>query len=348
MTLAESHPLNREGPACTDRVNCEMCRLCQDSLLGLEQQRHRSERHLAISHRHEVELQDLENQLSAAQQRLEASRTAENSMQEDLENRRQEWQDQRAECSRLFEQYNEGKQRHLNNCASNYYEQSCEKACIELQLDAEHGCAVVEGSEDGDAFNRGGVEAICQPPAPSWIMRPWLAIEEASTDTTEQCSRITARQDRRGHRTTSILKAGWMWKQSSSSFAWSSSKRRYFILESGSQVRSATLRYFREEPSEGGEELFDKSITMRDAVSVENGEDTDRTVLRSAEACFAIRHHYRGRQGSRYSSGTTYDICVNGQDYAYASNEETQQLRDEWVAALRATIGDQDASRTRR
>lgn len=346
MTLAESRPLNGEGPACTDSANCEMCRLCRDSLQDLEMQRHRADRHLEIAHRHEIELQDAERQLAASQQRLVTARAAEDSTQQELVDRQQEWQAREAECSRLFSEYNDGKQRHLETCARTYYDQSCEKACLELQQNAEYGCGVVEGSEEGDAFNRGGVEAVCQPPAPSWVMRPWLAIEDASFDTTEQCARIT--QSQHLHRTPSIVKAGWLWKESSSTFSWSSSKRRYFVLESGSQVRSASLRYFLDMPAEGGDERYDSSITMWDASSVENGEDTDRTVLRSAEACFQIHHHYRGRQGSRYSSGTTYVLCVNGQDYGYASNEEVQQLRDEWVAALSATIVHSDEGGSRR
>lgn len=315
-----------------------MCRQCRRSLQNLRTQRRRADRHLEIAHRHDLELQDAEHDLAAAQQVLAEAQAAETANHQELVDRQQAWQAREAECTQLFQEYNDGKQRHLETCAPTFYDQSCEKACLDIQQSGEHGCGVIEGSEQGDAFNRGGVEAVCQPPAPSWVMRPWQAIEEASSDATEQCARITQAQPQHDHRVTSVVKAGWLMKGCTGTFAWCNWKRRYFVLESGSEVRSASLRYFRDEPAEGGDERYEKSVTMWDASSVGNGEDTERTVLRSAEACFQINHHYRGRRGSRYPSGTTYDLCVNGQDYAYASNEEVQQLRDEWVAALSAAI----------
>merc|ERR1712018_415828 len=81
-----------------------------------------------------------------------------------------------------------------------------------------------------------------------------------------QCQRIRAHQQEQ--RSKSILKHGWLWREG---LVWGWDKR-YFILESGNQVRSALLRIFSEDPKgmAGGRdlELYSNAIVLWDAVGI--------------------------------------------------------------------------------
>jgi len=140
-------------------------------------------------------------------------------------------------------------------------------------------------------------------------------------DKDEQCGRINAEQLVRA--TTPVMMSGWLQKECSR-FCFGGERRRFFVLESGNGVRSATLRYYRADPAVGGTEHTNKAIIMWDAVDVSAGETS------SARSCFEIGHHYRGRVQS-WVSDTTYKLCVTGEENPEGNHQE---LRDQWVSTL--------------
>jgi len=96
------------------------------------------------------------------------------------------------------------------------------------------------------------------------------------------------------------------------------------VLESGNGVRSAVLRYFRDEALHGGTEHTNKALIMWDAEEVSVAETSDN------RACFEIIHHYRGRVDS-WESNTTYTLCATREEYP---EDSLPELRDQWVSTL--------------
>merc|ERR1719162_2901556 len=146
----------------------------------------------------------------------------------------QEWIPQQQYCEQVFVSSANARNAHMMVCPQHYYDQSCEKACIEIQRSGDHGCGVIEGSQDDDAFHKGGVEVTCSPPAASWIMSPANYGGHPNPDSGEICSRMMQEQAVRV--TTPVLMSGWLEK---SCYRWCfGADRRYFVLESGNGVRS--------------------------------------------------------------------------------------------------------------
>lgn len=192
---------------------------------------------------------------------------------------------------------------------------------MEIQRNGDHGCGVIEGSQDGDAFARGGVEVTCSPPAPSWIMSPSNYGGSPQPNSGEQCGRIMAEQSVRA--TTPVVMSGWLEKDC---HHWCfGMDRRFFVLESGNGVRSANLRYFGADPAEEGTEHTNMGIIMWDAEEVSTGETSQ------VQACLELKHHFRGRTQRWLRRGTTYTICVTQEEYP---NNNINELRDQWVSAL--------------
>merc|ERR1719215_352185 len=103
----------------------------------------------------------------------------------------------------------------------------------------------------------------------------------------------------------------------------------FFVLESGNGVRSANLRYYGGDPADGAAEHTNKGIIMWDAAEV-TGTETSHE-----QACFELKHHYRGRTQSWLWRGTTYTICITREEYPQGNINE---LRDEWVNNLQQTL----------
>jgi len=144
-------------------------------------------------------------------------------------------------------------------------------------------------------------------------------------DQAEQCGRILAEQVVR--RTTPVIMSGWLEK---SCYRWCwGTDHRFFVLESGNGVRSASLRYWDDDPANSGTEYTNKAMVMWDADEVSVGE-TSRS-----QACFELKHHYRGRVTSWLSSGTEYTMCVTRENYPDANLAE---LRDQWVGAFQPAL----------
>lgn len=223
-----------------------------------------------------------------------------------------EWLPQQAHCQVVHTSLADARNAHAMVCPRGFYDQSCEKACIEIQRTGEHGCGVVEGSQNGDALGRGGINVTCSPPATSWIMDP-----SGGAHSDEQCERINAEQSAR--MTTPIMMSGWLRRDD---------RRRFFVLESGNGVRSAALRSFRG-ALPGGTEETNKGIVLWDAESVSAGETDD------SQACFDVKHRYRGRDTSYHRRGTTITICLKIDDYPQGNIAE---LRDQWVSALQPLL----------
>jgi len=233
-----------------------------------------------------------------------------------------EWFPQAQACSHVIATATAARNAHVTLCAPRYYNQSCEKACVEIQRNGEHGCGVIEGSQHGDAFGRGGPEVVCSPPAPSWIMSPSTYGGSRDPNVTEQCNRILSSQSVRA--TTPVIMSGWLQK-ACSNFCFGGEKRRFFVLESGNGVRSAVLRYFRDDEAlHGGTEHTNKALIMWDAEEVSVAETSDN------RACLEIIHHYRGRVDS-WESNTTYTLCATREEYP---EDSLPELRDQWVSTL--------------
>lgn len=234
-----------------------------------------------------------------------------------------QWFPQQQHCQQVYNSVVSARNSNMMTCAPTFYDQSCEKACVEVQRSGEHGCGVVEGSQYGDAFERGGVEVTCSPPAPSWIMSPSNYGGSAQPNTGEQCGRINAEQSARA--TTPVMKSGWLTRPSTG--FWSRAARRFYVLESGNGVRSATLRSFDGALPRGTEETND-GIIMWDAEEVSAAETS------GDQACFEIKHHYDGRTTRWNRRGTTTTICVTRDD----SSGNMRELRDQWVSVLQELL----------
>lgn len=218
-------------------------------------------------------------------------------------------------CQQVFERATELRSSNLRVCAPRFYDQSCEKACVEIQRTGDHGCGVVEGSAYGDAFQRGGIEVSCSPPATSWIM------SAAGFSEAEQCERINAEQSSR--MTTPALMSDFLTVPSSGGW-FSRDERMYYVLESGNDVRSATLRKFNGALPDGWEHT-NAGVILWDAEEISATETTpDR-------ACFEIKHRYDGRTTRWERRGTTTTYCI-------ARADGGSSRRDAWVSALQRSL----------
>jgi hypothetical protein len=236
-----------------------------------------------------------------------------------------EWLPQQKTCEDIYQEYDNGKASYVSACAPKYWEQSCEKECVEAQ--AKHfGCGVIEGASGNDEVGLGGLKLTCSPPQPSWVRAPFTY--GASEDQSEQCNRITANQKPRYAQ--SILKAGWLWKKGRGLFGWD---KRYFVFESGDQVRSAVMRYFLEEPVKTGLgdwsniEREDKGIVVWDAKSVK-AKSGEHYGFKDGSECFKLYHFYRD-----------YRLCVPGHEGI--TSRELRQVaedRNEWISLLEEAI----------
>jgi len=332
VNFIDVHELIRRSPRCdvegmnsVEEMNCE---ICTQSVSRLRRQIDVSEvnKNALISQRN-----TLQNTLYHHGEDLEAARQRQAAAYQDLsskiiakESLDQEWLPQQADCVSVIAQALDARNNHMMVCPRRFYDVSCEKACVEIQTQGDHGCGVIEGSEDGDPAAKGGVEVTCQPPAPSWIMVPsnYGAIGQGDA---EQCERITANQGVR--RTTPVVMSGWMEK---TCYRWCFGKnRRFFVLESGNGVRSAALRYWKGDPKTNGVERTNKGIELWDAGDVRIAETSEK------QACFEIHHQYRGRITSWLRSGTSYTICVLQEDY---EGQNVAEIRDMWVENLQQML----------
>lgn len=301
---------------------CSACRSHLDTLRSAYDEVTAAESHIQDGLRH---IRTLEQRLPTFQQALAQANAIAAFRLQRQETAANEWLPQEEHCGEVVAEAAGARSRFMTVCPQRYYDRSCEKACIEIQRQGDHGCGVIEGSEDGDATGKGGVEVTCEPPAPSWIMSPYSG-GNPRPNRTEICHRINAEQAVR--RTTPVIMSGWM--QKSGYHIWSfGSHRRFFVLESGNGVRSAVLRKWNGPPTGDGVEHTNKGIIMWDAEEVSVGETSD------SQACFEIKHYFRGRRTSWLSSGTTHTMCLTREEYP---DSNLAELRDEWVAKLQPTL----------
>jgi hypothetical protein len=264
----------------------------------------------------------LQQQLDDARAELNLWQSKEIALRADKNDADAAWLPNQASCRATYQEYENAKTAHVRSCAPKYYDHSCEKACVEAQGSIEFGCGVVEGAAPADIVSAGGVVANCDPPQPSWVLGPFTY--GGSEDQTAQCTRIFAHQ--RPQKAQHILKHGWLLKKGRN--GWDNWDRRYFVLESGDQVRSAVLRYFDKDPSktprsEWSEiEREDKAIILWDAKSTKVKEGTNYGFT-DGSACFKLYHFYRD-----------FRLCVPGVDYKSSASAE----RDEWMTLVQGLI----------
>lgn len=249
-------------------------------------------------------------ELDAAREALERARTEHTGLASSKASLDAEWGPQSSRCSSTEQQYRDGRAQAVVQCAPRFYEHSCERACLELQ--AQRGCGVAEGSRPGDPSGAGGIEVECAPPQPSWIFAPNGYGQPEALD--GQCRRILATQSAQYAQQT--LKAGLLWKAGRTG-GW---EKRYFLLESGDMVRSAVLRYWAD-----GREQWKKGLILHDATSVE-AKSGSYYRFRNGEECFQLSHFYR-----------SFSFCVPTGEGAAAAAPATE--RDEWVSLLAGVVG---------
>jgi len=290
---------------------CNMCENAKTQLRNANSQTRRARSGLRSA---ETQVTRLQQELYKAQQDLSMWQ----SRQSELDGAKRamdiEWLPQADACRETYAQYTSGKARHVARCAPTYYNASCEKACIEVQ--AQHaGCGVVEGDSPGAITGNGGIEGACAPPQPSWVMGPFTY--DAKEATGEQCKRIEKVQNTRYAQ--KVVKSGWLWKKGRGINGWD---KRFFVLESGDQVRSAVLRYFKKDPSANADsdESVGKGIILWDAkgLKVKSGEHYG---WKDGEECFKLYHFYRD-----------FRLCVPSDGSPDEQNEVKD--RDEWMGFL--------------
>lgn len=313
--------LLRNRPTCTwapvqnnqTHERCERCTGQMDTLVRATRDHDDAQSHLAHWQervaRHRQELTDHRHTLAQSHQQYPA-RLQQKAQQES------EWFPQQQRCQQVYESVFSARSSNMMTCAPSHYEHSCEKACVEIQRNGEHGCGVVEGSQYGDDFQRGGIAVTCSPPRPSWIKSP----SSRQTHWSEQCGRINAEQSVR--MTTPVLKSSFLTTPGSGGW-FGRDSTEFYVLESGNGVRSANLRIF-DDALPDGSETRDVGIIMWDA------EEVRATETNGERACFEIKHRYDGRTTSWERRGITKTLCVTSGNKA--------RERDEWVSVLQGLL----------
>jgi len=216
----------------------------------------------------------------------------------------------------LQQQYDDKKSLWMRTNISTLYDKSCEKACMQ----ASKGCGVIEGLVQGEVWKQQevasspGIDIKCSPPFESFISKPvkWGAPQESED---AACDRLFEKQ--RPARANQVLMKGWLVKRGGMFRRW---KKRYFVLESGDQVRSAILRYWADMPGPHKDaERVDKPVVLWDAASVKPEPGT-KYGWKDGTACFFLQHFYRD-----------FRLCVRGEPNNVA-------LRDQWVNHLKNSI----------
>jgi len=231
------------------------------------------------------------------------------------------WQPRETQCTADVDTYLTQLRAHMKSETEgvpSYYEQSCEYECIRIEKTRGEGCGVMEGNLPTDITGRGGIRNSCNPPATSFVTSPYTYGAEAETSF-GQCNRIFAEQ--RPAHAQNVLKSGWLWKRGRN-FQW---QKRFFVLESGDQVRTGLLRYFLADPSldRRAEERFDKTTILWDAEKVVKYDGSTYS-WSDGSMCLSIVHFYRHIR-----------LCVPGDgDRAKATQE-----RDDWFKYLDSQLG---------
>jgi hypothetical protein len=228
----------------------------------------------------EEDLDELKRELELKKEQLRYWKSKEAEIRKNKLDQEANWLPQKESCEAKYIEAKRERIRHIGECGPKHYDESCEKRCIEAQNE---GCGVLEGSKPNSNLLHGGVRATCSPPHPSWIRGPWNW-DVAEESTFKQCRRILNNQG--PVYATKILIQGFLLKKGRMN-GW---KQRYFAMESGNSVRSATIRYWLQNPTTDprAEERFTKSIFVWDAKAVYR-----KTWGWSDNNCLGIDHWYR-------------------------------------------------------
>lgn len=308
MTFAVPDRPSRDVPGWQDRqiyrdavVSCDAARtLLRDSYAqtSVLQQ----EKDYVTGLKEEAEQELLDRQAQLAQVELE---------EPVLRQRREEqealWNPQKEQCYADYDEMARIRPQEMRRCIPSYYDRSCEKECVEIQKNRPggEGCGIIEGHLPQDPTSRGGIRSVCRPPVASWIKGPttWAADEEPAY---RQCQRTFLEGEQYGRHAQRVLIRGMLEKRS----RWNQWQDRYFILESGDEVRSAVLRYWYEDPSVDRQvpERVEKAIILWDA----------KRVTSSGSFCWNLVHFYR-----------TYKMCVL---------DRSTTTRNQWVQHIRDSI----------
>lgn len=256
-------------------------------------------------------LGEAEADLATRTKELEDAKAAEPGLRQKREALEAEWNDKKSACEADYTTLAVMKTDNMKTCVADYWDDSCESKCIEIQQNRKEGCGIMEGTMPNDGFKRGGISGGCLPPYPSWMKGPFTYNSKAAQDQgidiqeekiPQQCGRYFEEQAPR--HTQRILMRGNMAKQG----RWWKWNTRYWILESGTSVRSAVLRYWSSDPNGDKrlQERIAKKIFIWDA----------KRVVNSGKNCFVLKHFYRN-----------YKLCP--------SNKGS---RNDWVRHLQASI----------
>lgn len=251
-------------------------------------------------------IKDANDELAKRNDELKAAKDLEPILKEKRRVLQEAWDPVSAKCYSDYDTLAQIRPAFMKEQIPTYYEGSCEQECVEKQSGL-MGCGIIEGAmaSDTEVTARGGVTAGCLPPYPSWIKGPAEWGADAESDF-RQCSRIFNEGEQKPRHTQDLLVQGMLRKQGT----WWTWQDRYFVLESGDQVRSAVMRYWSKDPKADRREpeRVDKRIILWDA----------KSVAKSGDHCFKLYHFYR-----------TYTFCAG---------DKSSATRDKWVAAIQASI----------
>ena len=264
------------------------------------------------------DLEALKSKLREAQQQLQKCEETTPALTEAKKAMDDKWLPQKEDCLAGHEDYIAKKRSFIPVCARDKYEDSCEKACLERQLNGLGGCGVVEGNYHGEAHVRGGIAFHCAPPQPSWIMGPQPYAQRESMS--KQCDRILAvQQPQYAQR---ISKAGWLWKKGRVLHGW---HKHFAVLESSDAVRSAVLRFYEDDPSNNQNvSASAPSLILWDAKGVK-AKEAKKYGFKKGESCFKLYHFY-----------ADYRFCVPGDEATGQASPERE--RADWMQLLNSSM----------
>lgn len=299
-----------------DYHECNECKNAKSNFRRALNEMKSLEREITSLHRRHASLND---ELRTSKIELQTLRTEEPLLRTRLQEEESKWLPNEQRCRALYNQYKEEHHAWMRVEVPTFYNVSCEKACLESSL-KDAGCGVMEGVMRGEIWTRGdadanaGLEVLCAPPSASFVMTPVKYGAKAETEQ-QMCTRIFENAGQRPRRPQQIVKKSLLWKRER---LWRRWRTRYFVLESGDNVRSAIIRYWDKDPSEpGAKERGTKAITLWDARGVKS-ESGRGYWWRGGEECFRLQHFYR--------------------DYVLCTTHNHNAERNQWVELIRPEI----------
>jgi len=304
---------------------CSRCREAKNQLQTAVNQQKQTLTQIASEQQRDVQLQ---RDLASARQTLTEKQAERPALDTELARMDGIWTPMKEMCYSTYDEYKVQLDAWMIVDVPTFYDKSCEKACLETSL-VDAGCGVMEGAFQGDIYKVGhsemnpGLRTVCSPPFASFIRSPVKYGAKPETET-ELCDRLYGNAGQRPRQSSYISLKTVMYKRERLFRRW---RTRFFVLEEGSNVRSALIRYWDKHPSlaNATEANTVKSIIVWDATSVK-AEPGSLYGWRDGSECLKLSHFYRD-----------FRLCVKP-DVPENGNETAAAIRDQWVQRIQANI----------